>query len=587
MSLGGGEADHRGLLGDVLAAMVSEASLVELLQRCAEALVKRLDMAFARVWLLDDAGETLELQASAGLYTHLDGGHARVAVGAFKIGWIAEHRVPHLTNDVLGDPRVGDHEWARREGMVAFAGYPLLVGDQLVGVLGMFARHELSPATIEALASVADSLALGVCRKRAEDDLRDERHIIDVLHEVGSTLASQLDVGPVLQSVTDTVTRLSGAALGAFFYNVVDDRGESYMLYTLCGAPRSAFGGLPMPRNTAVFGPTFAGEGPVRLDDVTADPRYGHSAPYFGMPEGHPPVRSYLAVPVVARNGDVLGGLFVGHPEVGVFTERAERIVMGIVVHAAIAIENARLYERERAAALTLQRSLLPGSLPEGPGFALTAAYRPASHHAEIGGDWYDAHVLGDGRLVVTVGDVGGHDLHAAAVMGQVRTAVRMSAVEGGEPAEVLLRADRFLGLAGADGFATAVQATFEPGTGMFTVASAGHPPPLLVPCAGPAVFLDVDPMPALGYGLLGPTVGDSRQTTFRLEPGSTVVLFTDGLVERRDRSIEIGLESLRAAATAGRGRAPAELCDHLVGQVVGTGAQHDDVVVLLLGVGA
>ncbi len=167
MSPAAGEADHRGLLGDVLAAMVSEATLPELLQRCAEALVKRLDMAFARVWLLGPAGNTLELQASAGLYTHLDGAHASILVGAFKIGWIADHRTPHLTNDVLGDPRVSDHDWAQREGMVAFAGYPLLVGDQLVGVLGMFARHELTPDTLEALASVADSLALGVCRKRA------------------------------------------------------------------------------------------------------------------------------------------------------------------------------------------------------------------------------------------------------------------------------------------------------------------------------------------------------------------------------------------------------------------------------------
>jgi len=581
------EADHRGLLGDVLAAMVSEASLPELLQRCAEALVKRLDMAFARVWLLDDAGETLELQASAGLYTHLDGTHARVPVGAYKIGWIAEHRIPHLTNDVPGDPRVGDPDWARREAMVAFAGYPLLVGDQLVGVLGMFARHELSPATLEALASVADSLALGVCRKRAEEDLRDERHIIDLLHRVGTTLASQLDVGPVLQSVTDTATDLSGAGLGAFFYNVDDDGGESYRLYTLSGVPRSSFGDLPMPRNTAIFGPTFEGAGPVRLDDVTADARYGHSAPYFGMPEGHPPLRSYLAVPVVARNGEVLGGLFLGHPDAGVFTERAERIVVGIVGHAAIAIENARLYERERSAALTLQRSLLPGSLPEGPGYRLTAAYLPASHHAEIGGDWYDAHALGDGRLIVTVGDIGGHDLRAAAVMGQVRTAVRMSALENAEPADVLLRADRFLALSGAGEFATAVQATYEPATGLFTVASAGHPPPLLVPRDGPAVFLDVDPMPALGNGLLDEVAGESNQTVFGLDPGSTVVLFTDGLVERRDRSVERGMESLRAAATAGQDLDPDALCDHLLEQVVGSSPQHDDIVVVLLTIDA
>ncbi len=566
--------------------MVSEATLPELLQRCAEALVKRLDMAFARVWLLDGNGDTLELQASGGLYTHLDGEHARIPVGAFKIGWIADHRTPHLTNDVLGDPRVSDHAWALREGMVAFAGYPLLVGDQLVGVLGMFARQELSSDTLEALASVADSLALGVCRKRAEDELRDERHIIDVLHKVGVRLARELDLQEVLQYVTDTATGLSDAALGVFFYNVTDDVGESDMLYTLSGVPRSTFGDLAMPRNTAIFGPTFAGEGTVRFDDVTVDSRYGHNPPYFGMPAGHPPVRSYLAVPVVARNGDVLGGVFVGHPDAGVFTARAERIVEGVVSHAAIAIENARLYERERSAALTLQRSLLPGSLPEGPGFRLTAAYLPASHHAEIGGDWYDAHLLGDGRLSMTVGDIGGHDLRAAAVMGQVRTAVRMSALEGADPVEVLVRADRFLSMSGGE-FATAIQARYEPTTRRLTVASAGHPPPLAVTGGDRATFLDVDPLPVLGYGLLAQMGAGTGPSTFQLDPGSTVILYTDGLVERRDRSLEVGLERLRTAADSDWGLAPDALCRHLLNEVIGEWSQGDDIVVLLLTVDA
>ena len=109
----------------------------------------------------------------------------------------------------------------------------------------------------------------------------------------------------------------------------IDDKGESYTLYTLSGAPREAFAKFPMPRNTAVFAPTFNGEGIVRSADITKDPRFGKNEPYFGMPKGHLPVRSYLAVPVVSRTGEVLGGLFFGHPEPGVFDERAERIVGG------------------------------------------------------------------------------------------------------------------------------------------------------------------------------------------------------------------------------------------------------------------
>ena len=147
-----------------------------------------------------------------------------------------------------------------------------------------------------------------------------------------------------MQIVTDAATRLSGAAFGSFFYNVVDDKGESYTLYTLSGAPREAFAEFPMPRNTAVFAPTFNGEGIVRSPDITQDPRFGKNEPYFGMPKGHLPVRSYLAASVVSRTGEVLGGLFFGHSTPGVFDERAERIVAAIAVQAAIAIDKAKLY---------------------------------------------------------------------------------------------------------------------------------------------------------------------------------------------------------------------------------------------------
>jgi PAS domain S-box-containing protein len=166
----------------------------------------------------------------------------------------------------------------------------------------------------------------------------------ETLNRIGRTLASELDLDRVVQAVTDAATEVTGAKFGAFFYNVKDAAGESYTLYTLSGVARDAFAAFPMPRNTAVFAPTFTGEGIVRSEDITADPRYGKNAPYRGMPQGHLPVRSYLAVPVVARSGEVLGGLFFGHPDRGVFDERAERLVANIAAQAAIAIDNARLY---------------------------------------------------------------------------------------------------------------------------------------------------------------------------------------------------------------------------------------------------
>jgi PAS domain S-box-containing protein len=171
------------------------------------------------------------------------------------------------------------------------------------------------------------------------------------LAAVGAIVASTLDRETIVQKVTDTATELTHAEFGAFFYNVTDpESGEAYMLYTLSGVPREAFANFPQPRATAVFAPTFHGEGPVRLDDVTADPRYGRSAPYFGMPPGHLPVRSYLAVPVKAIMGDVVGGLFFGHSEVGVFTEQHEGLALGVASWASVALENARLYADAQAA---------------------------------------------------------------------------------------------------------------------------------------------------------------------------------------------------------------------------------------------
>ena len=157
------------LVAAVGLALTAPLGLADQLRRCAEALVTHLDVAFARVWTLDaDDPNLLVLRASAGLYTHLDGPHGRIPVGAWKIGRIAAERRPHLTNDVPADPEVSDHAWARREGMVAFAGYPLLVGERLIGVMGAFARAPLSEATFGTLGSVADAIAVGVDRAETE-----------------------------------------------------------------------------------------------------------------------------------------------------------------------------------------------------------------------------------------------------------------------------------------------------------------------------------------------------------------------------------------------------------------------------------
>ncbi|WP_460452505.1 PAS domain S-box protein [Alsobacter sp. SYSU BS001988] len=182
-------------------------------------------------------------------------------------------------------------------------------------------------------------------RDAAENALRAETERLDTLNRTGAAIASELELDRIVQVVTDAGVDLTGAAFGAFFYNVVNDQGESYTLYTISGVPREHFSKFPMPRNTHVFAPTFEGQGPVRSDDITKDERYGRNAPHAGMPEGHLPVRSYLAVPVMSRSGEVIGGLFFGHPQPGIFSERHERLLIGIASQAAVAIDNARLFQ--------------------------------------------------------------------------------------------------------------------------------------------------------------------------------------------------------------------------------------------------
>jgi PAS domain S-box-containing protein len=182
-------------------------------------------------------------------------------------------------------------------------------------------------------------------RKEAERAAAEQARSLEVLNATGAAIAAELDLQKLVQMVTDAGVGITGAQFGAFFYNLVNEEGESYTLYSLAGVDKSAFDTFPMPRNTKVFAPTFTGEAVVRSDDITQDPRYGLSSPHYGMPAGHLPVRSYLAVPVISRSGEVLGGLFFGHAEPGVFTPAAEQLMRGLAGQAAVAIDNAQLFQ--------------------------------------------------------------------------------------------------------------------------------------------------------------------------------------------------------------------------------------------------
>ncbi len=222
------------------------------------------------------------------------------------------------------------------EGIKRMLVLPLTIRGEAAGTISCYFRgeQELSAedlAAAKAFASLASN-ALSASK-------------LDRLAEVSRIVSGELDLERIVQAVTDAATELTGAQFGAFFYNVANDSGESYMLYTISGVPREAFSKFPMPRNTDIFAPTFAGQGTVRSANIQKDPRYGRNEPYHGMPAGHLPVVSYLAVPVTTREGRVLGGLFFGHAREGVFSENEERLAEAMAAQAAVAIDNARLYQ--------------------------------------------------------------------------------------------------------------------------------------------------------------------------------------------------------------------------------------------------
>jgi two-component sensor histidine kinase/integral membrane sensor domain MASE1 len=212
----------------------------------------------------------------------------------------------------------------------------LLVTQEFVTVIG---------ATILILATVATERGREERLRRSQAQLQAETSALELLTATGVAISSELDVDAVAQKVIDAGRLLTGAASGAFFYSVDEGEPASTRRFATSGMAAPP---LQYPRPTALLGEAFTGTSVVRLADVMADARYGKAAPFHGMPEGHPQVRSYLAVPVRSRSGEVLGSMFFGHPEVGVFDERAERLAGGLAGQAASAIDNARLYQAAR-----------------------------------------------------------------------------------------------------------------------------------------------------------------------------------------------------------------------------------------------
>ncbi|WP_236246048.1 SpoIIE family protein phosphatase [Streptomyces sp. CC210A] len=279
-------------------------------------------------------------------------------------------------------------------------------------------------------------------------------------------------------------------------------------------------------------------------------------------------------VPLVAR-GTVLGAVVVTRTRRREPFDAQDHVVIDeLAARAALNIDNARLYTAQREAALTLQRSLATGALPEVAGLELAGRYLPASDH-EVGGDWFDVIPLPGGRTGLVIGDVMGHGIHAAAVMGQLRTAVRTLARQDLPPAALLAALDAAVADLGEDEMATCVYAVHDPAAGSCVVARAGHPPPAVVHAEGRVTYLDGSPGTPLG-------AGGHHFTAERIDLPSNclLVLYTDGLVEARDRDWDEGLQRL-SRALRDLDRPLDDICDGVLGRMLPAAAQ-DDVAVLL-----
>ena len=288
-------------------------------------------------------------------------------------------------------------------------------------------------------------------------------------------------------------------------------------------------------------------------------------------------VKSLLGVPLLAEDR-IIGVMHVGTEQPRDFSAEDTVVLQLAGDRAARAIDRMRRFQQEHETAVTLQRSLLPDRLPDIPGLALAARYLPGGAGAEVGGDWYDVIPLGDGRVGIAMGDVVGRGIPAASLMGQLRNGLRAYAIEGHSPAALLERLDRLVQSLNPGRMATLLYMILDADARRASYANAGHLPPLVVSDGGE---------PRLLHRLRGVPLGVLPYASFeegeaRLDPGSTLVLYTDGLVEERGISIELRLDDLQQAATAPFA-GPNELCDHLLREMLPAGAGADDVAILAL----
>ena len=556
-------------LADAALAYLSQDELLgELLTRVVEIL--RADTA--AILLLDETGERLVARAAHGIEEEVE---QRVAIplGAGFAGRVAAGRRAVRIDDV--DAADIHNPILREKGIRSLLGVPLLVEGRVLGVLhvGSLVPRRFTEEESALLQLAADRAALAIAqatlyqqeraaRERAEAATRQ----LQSLQRVTDAALAYLPQDDLLSELLRRVAEIVRADTAAILLLGADGR-ELH--------PRAAKGieagerSAPVPVGRGFAGRIAADRRAVRIDDVSR-------AEILNPVLRERGIRSLLGVPLLVE-GRVLGVLHVGSLAPRRFTDEDRELLQLAADRAALAIEYAELYE-QRHLAETLQRHLLP-DLRGVRGVEVASRYLPASQKT-MGGDWYDAFALPGGRVALAVGDVVGHGVSAAAVMAQLRTALRAYAVDGHPPAEVVERMNHVMWQLGPRAMTTLAYVVLDPEHGTLEHVSAGHPPPLAIAPDGRAGYLPVATNVPLA---VAPVVGyRSRVHPYPL--GATILLYTDGLVERRGELLDVGLERLREAA-AGVPAAEAA-CARIVATLVPE-QRADDVALIALRVPA
>ncbi|MFD0518028.1 GAF domain-containing SpoIIE family protein phosphatase [Paractinoplanes durhamensis] len=500
-----------------------------------------------------------------------------------------------VVEDIRGDPVMRDNPSVHDLGAIAFAGVPLTDSDgHVLGTLAVMDREpriwtKSEIALLADLGEVCSSeLRLRIEREIAHEARRNAESAhnqLSLLGELTETLSATMDIDAALSRLGATVAgRLadwcvvalaepSGVVrhVSAAHFDPAHAEAAARLAQLAADAPREM---------KALVAAVQRAAGPIRQDK--ADPkslRTRMAAAEIAEIAERLGFGSYLVAPITAPVGRRTVGvlMLVNGAGRGTFGDAEAGTAVEIGRRAGLAVDNSRLYGRQRHVAEVLQHSMLP-ELPDIPGIELHARYLPAQIGAAVGGDWYDAFVQPDGSVMLAVGDVSGHDIEAAATMGQVRNLVRGDAYgRDDEPGPLLAQLDRALHGLGMPAAATAVLArvTRDDDGYDLTFANAGHPPPVLLRPDGEVEVWWEDPEP-----LLGLVPRDDRSThRRRVQPGSTVLLYTDGLVEHPGTLIDDGIHRIRAALTGNAALPPDELCVRLLN----TATRRDDDIALLV----